>query len=478
MQSTVELSYHDRLDHIVDDIGFGWFHLMAMFGLGCRIIARGSIYSLTTVLEPYFQCKFQLSYFTTSFYITSFLACFTISTWPTGKMVDKFGKRKTLILLGVMSVIIAILHIISRSFLMITITLSAFGLVEGAGFFVYPYLLEILPKSKRKFIIIIEIFFVVGFITGVIMCKISLDYLSWQWSIVVCLIIPILVTIIVMIRSPESPRYLIAVNDNNGAIKALVQIALMNQPNLDRAELTKKYQEILLEDQPPEKDAAMIEVKGDEANHEKTYLVNNKNIQLSRKDIWQRIFLVSLLRFITEFCRSIVTFGAGQSYKNSSKSADQCRQCYMTFELEQLVSVSLGIAVAAFISYHLVGRLKRRLALQILTTILALIIIPFYFGISGWFLTGFFFLLSVTTGAYYMILFVYVSEVVPTSMRGLTVGLASGSSIAGLLFGAQFATYFLHLNVLICVVVTHVLVGVLMVTVYFFAVETRDMSLN
>ena len=477
LSDTFKLTSQDRLDHIIEEIGFGRFHIMVIVGLGLRILVRGGIYSVTTILEPYFQCKFKLSYLAASFYLMSFLISFTLCTWPTGKMVDAFGKRKTMILLGVMSVVTAILHVLSSSFTMITITISAFALCEGAGFFVYPYLLEVLPKSRRKYIIIIEMFYVVGFIGGVLFCSISLKYATWHWAIVFCLIIPMIGTLIVLVWSPESPRYLIAVNDTSGAVRALAEIAVKNDPSLSKEELTEKYR-LMLTTEPNVGEQTEIKVccQGEEQAETNT-LLDNTNFQLTRKEIWQRIFLVSLLRFITEFCRSIVTFGSGQSY-GRSREETQCMQCSLTIELKKLISVSFGVAVAAIISYNFVGRLKRKLAFKLLSTSLAVSIIPFYFALPTLLTTGFLFISSVITGAAYMILFVYVSEIVPTSVRGLAVGLASGSSIAGLLVGAQFATYFLHLHLQISLIVTHCFVGAFLIISFFFTVETKDISLN
>ena len=73
MPSSYTLLQHDRLDDIMDKIGHGRFHIFAVIGLGCRLFVRGSILRLRTMFEPYFKCKYDLSYFAASFYITSYL---------------------------------------------------------------------------------------------------------------------------------------------------------------------------------------------------------------------------------------------------------------------------------------------------------------------------------------------------------------------------------------------------------------------
>ena len=75
MPASYTLLQHDRLDDVMNEIGHGRFHIFAVIGLGCRLFVRGSILSLRTMFEPYFKCKYDLSYFTASFYITSYLLC-------------------------------------------------------------------------------------------------------------------------------------------------------------------------------------------------------------------------------------------------------------------------------------------------------------------------------------------------------------------------------------------------------------------
>ena len=213
-----------KLDNIIDQIGFGYFQLIAMMALGCRLFVRGAFLSLLAMLESYFQCKYQLSNFTASFYLIAILLSVAFASWPSGWIADNYGKRKTIILLSSMSVITALLHVLSQSFTTLVITITAYGVFENAPYFVYPYLIELLPISKRKYMPIMEVFFVLGFLSGALITFASIKYASWQLTIVFSLVIPLLMTIICVWFMPESPIYLYSVKDRTALIQVLLEM--------------------------------------------------------------------------------------------------------------------------------------------------------------------------------------------------------------------------------------------------------------
>ena len=499
MPASYTLLQHDRLDDIMDEIGHGRFHIIAVIGLGCRLFVRGSIFSLTTILEPYFKCMYNLSYFAASLYLTSYLICSAISAPLTGWFANRYGKRKALLLFSCMTIVTAIIHVMSSSFLLVVITMSGSGIFENAQYLVYPYLIELLCKSGRKHISIVEIYYVVGWASGVLIGYFCLRYLSWQWAIIFCVILPTIPVLITLAYIPESPRFLLANGDKIGAIKSLVRISLSNNPAGDKATLIRKYGEVLCQpmrgyehtdnddcnddDDDDYDDLSRVPNSVDELSlsadktTEEASLLDASNFKISNKDLRQRVIVICVLSLMIAVSRNSFLYGSGQSYKKEM-SIKQCNQCWTLFQENHLISVISGSSIALVISYNVIGYLRRRLAMRGLMTALAIAILPFYSQLSDWLLSVCFFIASIINDCLLILLLVYCSEVVPSSVRGFANNLMFAFGISGSLIGALMVTYFVHVSRFLTFFCLHSCVLIGLVVAYRYVIETKDMSLN
>ena len=506
MPATYTLSQHDQLDDIMDEIGHGRFQIIALVGLGCRIFVRGSVFSLTAMLEPYFKCDYNLSYFAASFYLMIFLLFCAISSPLCGWLANIYGKRKTLLLFTWMNVVTAILHVMSSSFPMVVLTLAGFGIFHNAQYLVYPFLLELLCKSGRKHISIVELFYVTGNGSGVIVGYLCLKYLSWQWAVISCILLPLIPVIVTLGHLPESPRYLLANGDEIGAVKSLVQISLTNNPEADKSELIRKYTKALCdppsdsddddydgEDDEDDDDDDNVDDDVDEGSvasdhaHEispnrtitqkEQCLQVGANVTISNKDLWLRVIAVCIIHFVLSVSRTFVVYESGQRYTMDS-SQQQCYDCLAVVSIYHLISVTVGSSVAIFISYNFIGYIKRRLAMRSLITVLAIAILPFYFRLHDWLLSCFFFLASVLNECLLILMLVYSSEVVPSSVRGFANNLMFGFLLAGALLASFMVTFLLHISHFLTFLCLHIFVLICLVVVYLCVIETKDVSLN
>ena len=67
-----------------------------------------------------------------------------------------------------MSFVTARLQIMSSSFTLLVITMAGCGIFDSAQFLVYPFILEFFCKSGRKHVSSVELFYVLGYASGVI----------------------------------------------------------------------------------------------------------------------------------------------------------------------------------------------------------------------------------------------------------------------------------------------------------------------
>ena len=584
MPSTYAFSQSDKLDIIIDEIGFGKFHVIAIIGLGWRIFDRASMFCLITLLEPYFRCKFNLSYIASSLYTSSVLISAALSSPLTGWLADTFGKRKTLLLFFSMSITTALLNVLSSSFLMITLTMACCGLFHNAQYFVYPYLLEFFSKSKRKCVTFIEIFYVAGLVLTGIVTKLCVENLSWQWAVVFCLIFPLIVALITIGSLPESPRYLLAKGEVIATVDSLVQVAATNRSNVNKLELSRNYLRELFEDgifekadidsnffdgSPSERRQSVTsfasasnggaypkihnklpesKVSDDEdekeeesmltfvndlptqvndnalnrprevlrgSNSKETHIICHEKVSrilsdkeevslneavddssdnqsedreekaflevgdtnISMQDIIGRIIVVCLIRYCSQVYRSTLRYASGQNFMHQS-SEIQCNQCTASVSVTHLISFSIGTTFALVLTYTLLGHVKRRLAMKVLVTVLFIMILPFYFQIPDWLMTGLYFCGSVPSECFYIVMNLYGSEVVPSSVRGFSVGLMAAAMVSGEFTGSILATYFLHVYPLFALIFVHINVTVCLIVVFRYVIETKHMSLN
>lgn len=472
----------DRLDTVINEIDFGFFHILMIFGLGSRIYVRGSTGSLAAIMEPYLKCKFDLPAWMASTYLVIYFLTSAFSSWANGLIADKYGKRKTILLLCSMTVTLGILHALSNSFAMITITRAAYGLFQNAQYFIYPYLMETLPKSKKHLASMLEVFLIIGFASAVLITDFCLKYLSWQWAVFFTYILPVTIAIMTLLVIPESPRYLISINDKKGAVDSLVRIAKLNRCKSSREELSQRYRQILFEtevqddmgDEESSEDALLLAEEKENAGDQ---MQNKSECQLTKADIWRRVMMVCITTFLNQWFRSALMYGSGQSY-GMDKSKESCTQCTDSVQVAHLLSVSSGMALSLIAAYNFLRLFKRRLILLSLMTSLAIAVTPFHFAISDIISSLTFFVSSSITETVNVILLVYASEVVPTSVRGISVGTISTAGTIGKFTGTLFASYVLHLNGHLSLLVMHALIVVCITVIYFFAEGTKDMSLS
>ena len=468
----------DKLDHIIDRIGFGNFQLISMLGLGCRLFVRGSILSSTAMLEPHFQCLYKLSPLSASFYLTGYLISGALASWPSGYIADVYGKRKAIILLCSMSAFVAFLQTLSQSFAMIVVTMLAYGLFENATFLVHPYLLEVFPISKRKYLTLMEVFNAIGYCGGILVTSACIRYASWQIAIIISVILPLMAVIAFAWFMPESPRFLFSRRDKRVLSETLLQMMDKNNVKFDKYEaLSQDMDSHLSNDSSSEGDSD--EDSAFEQLLEKTKHLSNLNKSVKRDaslvslDTFRKVFVSCLLRFTASVCRNVLVYASGQSY-----ALNACSDCHVNVGITNLISTCLGFSIAIVVAYKFVHYCKRRVTFLILLSMLSLLVIPFYFGPSRWILATLIFVSSVCADCLLAVLNVYASEVVPTSVRGLTIGLVISAGYFGELVGAFLAVWVFHVNLTLSLNFLHIVIVTCLILVYFFAIETKDVSLN
>ncbi len=170
----------------------------------------------------------------------------------TGNFTEKFGRKNVMIFTAVVYVISAFGCAFSESATMLTILRVLSGLAVGATSVVAPmYISEIAPAHSRGRLVSFNQFAIT---IGIVLAYIF-DYLlmglgddSWRYMLAVPGVFGVVFFVFLVLKFPESPRWLLAHGKKDAAIKVLTNIGgetLVNTelPEMEKAMLAEQKKE-------------------------------------------------------------------------------------------------------------------------------------------------------------------------------------------------------------------------------------------
>ena len=176
------------------------------------------------------ESVFQLSKFSLGFTVAIALIGTIIGTMFIGKPADRFGRRRTLQFLSGLFVIAALGSAFSFSWYMFLLFRLISGFLLGSISVVTPlFIAEISPADKRGSMVVMNQFNVVAaiflaYVFNYIISGIVEDG-SWRWMIGVETI-PALLFFLLLIRVPDSPRWLVMKNRLEDAEKVFASFGI------------------------------------------------------------------------------------------------------------------------------------------------------------------------------------------------------------------------------------------------------------
>lgn len=173
-----------------------------LFGFDTGVIA-GTI--------PGIRSAFALNEWQIGFAVSNLIIACVVGAFFTGPLTDKFGRKKMMILAGLLFTASAILSAIPQSYLQLVIARFVGGLGVGIASVLSPiYIAELAPARVRGRLVAVN---QLAIVTGILVTYISNYFLlgfgenSWRWMFGIEAIPAFLFTIALFLI-PESPRWL------------------------------------------------------------------------------------------------------------------------------------------------------------------------------------------------------------------------------------------------------------------------------
>ncbi|XP_060861535.1 synaptic vesicle glycoprotein 2B-like isoform X1 [Metopolophium dirhodum] len=238
-----------HLDEAIEMVGFGSFHYYILFICGSLFAAVAISVTSVSFVVPSAQCDFQMTSVHKGILNgASMIGMFTGSfIW--GYVADSRGRRYALILSMTMDGVFSIISSVSQIYpvLIFCRLMSGFG-VSGATV-LYSYLGEFVnTKYREKFLCWMEIFWTGGIILLPCMAWLIIPqtfrieygfflFRSWNLFVIICSL-PSIILACLLVRLPESPKFLLAKGKHDETIDCLKYVYRWNHKACDKFPVT------------------------------------------------------------------------------------------------------------------------------------------------------------------------------------------------------------------------------------------------
>ncbi|NON62568.1 sugar porter family MFS transporter [Acidianus sp. DSM 29099] len=195
---------------------------------------------------PYVTPYFHLGTTDVAFLVAGESAIAGLGALAAGPIVDRYGRKKLLIVDGIMYAVFALLTAIAISGILLIIWRSLIGFAIGADTAIATgYISELSPKRVRGRLAIIQQLMIFSGITASFWAGYFLSFTA-NWRLMFGLgAIPAIILIALRFYLPESPRWLLIQGQEEKAKESLKKLGLFIKENIVPPKKEKNFKELL-----------------------------------------------------------------------------------------------------------------------------------------------------------------------------------------------------------------------------------------
>ena len=196
--------------------------------------------AIITGAGPFLTQYFKLDDLSLGWAFSSLLFGCVIGSTIAGRLTDRYGRRRILLWVAVLFAATSVATGLAPTFIMFVVARSLGGLAVGGASILSPmYVAEVSPPSLRgRMGTLYQLSIVVG-----ILVSYCINYLlrdagaaNWRWMFITG-VIPSLIFFVLLLRAPETPRYLYRAGRTREAFVVLERIAGRESAEFEIAEI-------------------------------------------------------------------------------------------------------------------------------------------------------------------------------------------------------------------------------------------------
>lgn len=408
------------IESALTKVGIGRFHFFLLLILGAIVSCDAMEMLILTFLGPILSCTWRINSLEISILTTSVFVGIIIGSFFFGIFSDKYGRKPTLVIGNIGILYYALLTAATPTIGWMVIARSIVGICLGAtSCATFPLVTELSPEKFRGiFVIVLQFFWSCGTLIVTTICFFVVPMFGWRVFLLLSTI-PMLFVLCGVAWLPESPRYLLLQNRKRSCLKVINRIARMNR-------------------------SEMIENVSDSSIAESPYYdLIHPNYRLTSICVYYLWFMAGLAYYSVILIASIInsiphrclqdstTFSQLQEDSTNQSSDDSCCFRMSLASYRNLFMSSLGELIFQFIVVVLINFTGRKRIIAVVFIIYSVGIFLFNLCLSSMQIS---ILLSIVRGAahsMYTINLVYTTEVFPTSVRSICLGIACNFSRLG-----------------------------------------------
>eukprot|EP01125_Pyxidicula_operculata_P003323 TRINITY_DN1392_c0_g1_i3.p1 TRINITY_DN1392_c0_g1~~TRINITY_DN1392_c0_g1_i3.p1 ORF type:complete len:626 (-),score=147.83 TRINITY_DN1392_c0_g1_i3:270-2147(-) len=438
------------VDEVIEDIGFGKFHILAVCIAGLVWMADATEIMLLSFLSPSLRCTWELSEEEEASLSTAIFLGMMIGSTFWGTLSDRIGRKPGIIAALLIILAAGIGSAFSPNYLVLLVLRTCVGLGASGGHVAITWLSEFTPVDKRGTLILFtELFFAAGSILEAFLAWLTLttsDLESWRWLLgYTC--IPVAFVFLLALFIPESPRYLIVNGKTQEAKLVLDRVAMINglsrccnnqveNVSDDGDDATQKKKNRF-----HQQEYSLVAFKDqDEPKYSKTTNIVKALFSpgLRRTTfLLLAIWLVSAFFYYGVILLVVELYSTGDGHctvdgliNNTSVNVTNCSPIPDDKYLDVAITSSAEIpgVVLSLIAMEKIGR-KKTIVFEFF--VLGVLIFALYACMPPIALTVILFLLrAIITGAY-QVIYAYTPEVYPTFLRSSALGICGSFARIG-----------------------------------------------
>ncbi|XP_053375836.1 putative transporter SVOPL isoform X2 [Mercenaria mercenaria] len=441
------------VEEAVEKLGIGWFQFRLWSITGLFSAADACEMMLLAVLSPVVRCEWGLTQAQVALITTVvFVGMGTMSPFW-GMIADKYGRRNILLLASWLVWYFGLLTSFSPSYAWILILR---GLV-GGGIAGMPHgftlLTEYLPKKYRaKILIFGSVCWASGTMFEICLAAIIIPRLGWRWLLILSSV-PCLVIIILFRFLPPSARFLVGAGRKREALKVLETMSRLNKSKLPDGELVPETQE-------------------ERGNLKLLFSSSYKRTTIQMWFLWFGTALT--------YYGMVLASAEILQLHNTKESGGEACKCNLlkNDDYASMIVSTLGEFISLPLNMLLIDLIGRRFtgAVNFMGCTVFFLLIQFH--VSQELLTFFIFMVRGFSTGIFNFVYIYTSEVYPTSIRASGLGTCSACARIGAMITPFLAQVLLDASLTAAVWVYGTICLCCAITAALLPIETKGRALR